>query len=112
VLPFTIGGGLGIRELVFFEGAKYFGVDQHIAVAVSLLFYLITLAASLPGIIFVFKNLCNETNESCADQKKNSEHRCFVYQLFQAAAWLFRLNKNSVVIDCGANTGRSAPFSQ
>jgi uncharacterized membrane protein YbhN (UPF0104 family) len=56
VLPLTIGGGLGIRELVFLEGAKYFGLDQHIAVAVSLLFYLITLVASLPGIIFVFKN--------------------------------------------------------
>jgi len=56
VLPFTVGGGLGIRELVFLEGAKYFGLDQHIAVAVSLLFYLITLVASLPGIIFVFNN--------------------------------------------------------
>lgn len=56
VLPFTIGGGLGIRELVFLEGAKYFGLDQHIAVAVSLLFYLITLVASLPGIIFAYKN--------------------------------------------------------
>jgi glycosyltransferase 2 family protein len=56
VLPFAIGGGLGIRELVFLEGAKYIGLDQPVAVAVSLLFYLISLVASLPGIIFVFKN--------------------------------------------------------
>jgi uncharacterized membrane protein YbhN (UPF0104 family) len=55
VLPLTVGGGLGIRELVFLEGAKYFGLDQHIAVAVSLLFYFITVIASLPGAIFIFK---------------------------------------------------------
>ena len=56
VLPLTIGGGLGIREFIFLEGAKYFGLDQHLAVAVSLLFYFVTLIASLPGIIFVFNN--------------------------------------------------------
>jgi uncharacterized membrane protein YbhN (UPF0104 family) len=55
VLPLTVGGGLGIRELVFLEGAKYFGLDQHIAVAVSLLFYFITVIVSLPGAIFIFK---------------------------------------------------------
>jgi uncharacterized membrane protein YbhN (UPF0104 family) len=56
VLPLTIGGGLGIREFVFWEGAKYFNLDEHIAIAVSLLFYLVTLVTSLPGIVFVFKN--------------------------------------------------------
>lgn len=56
VLPLTIGGGLGIRELVFLEGSKYFGLDQHTAVAVCLLFYFITLVASLPGLFFIFKN--------------------------------------------------------
>ena len=56
VLPISVGGGLGVREFVIIEGAKYAGLDQHTALVISLLFYVITVACSLIGLIFVFKN--------------------------------------------------------
>lgn len=56
VLPISVGGGLGVREFVMIEGAKYAGLEQHTALLVSLLFYIVTLVCSLAGIIFVFKN--------------------------------------------------------
>lgn len=55
VLPFTIGG-LGARELVFLEGAKYFGLITETPVIISLIFYLITLLVSAFGIIGVFRD--------------------------------------------------------
>ncbi len=55
VLPLTIGG-LGARELVFLEGARYFGLEQEPAVMVSLIFYLITLLTSAAGIVYVFRD--------------------------------------------------------
>ncbi len=55
IFPFTIGG-LGAREMVFLWGAQQFGLQQHEAVLVSLLFYLITVLGSLPGIIWIFKD--------------------------------------------------------
>lgn len=55
VLPLTIGG-LGIREVVFLEGAKYFGLMQETSVVISLLFYLITLVTSAVGAIYVFRD--------------------------------------------------------
>ena len=54
VFPVSLGGGLGTRELVFVEGAKYFHLDPQIALVVSLLFYLATVLASIWGIFFVF----------------------------------------------------------
>ncbi len=54
VFPVSLGGGLGTRELVFVEGAKYFHLNPQIALVVSLLFYLSTVAASIWGIAFVF----------------------------------------------------------
>lgn len=59
VLPITVGGGLGVREFVFVEGAKYFGLEPNISIVVSLLFYIITLLISLLGVTFVFKNPLN-----------------------------------------------------
>ena len=56
VLPISVGGGLGVREFVMIEGAKYAGLEQHTALLVSLLFYLITVICSLAGIVYVFKN--------------------------------------------------------
>lgn len=53
VLPLTIGG-LGIRELVFLEGSRFFGLSQETSVVISLLFYLITLLSSAAGMIYVF----------------------------------------------------------
>lgn len=54
VLPLTIGG-LGIRELVFLEGSRYFGLQEESSVVISILFYLITLLASSWGMVYVFK---------------------------------------------------------
>lgn len=56
IFPFTIGG-LGARELVFLWGSQQFSVQQNEAVLISLIFYLITVAGSLPGIIWLFKPL-------------------------------------------------------
>jgi uncharacterized membrane protein YbhN (UPF0104 family) len=57
VLPLTVGGGLGIREFVFYKGAIYFGLNEHTAVIISLLFYCVTLVTSLVGAIFIFKKI-------------------------------------------------------
>ena len=54
VFPVSLGGGLGTRELVFVEGAKYFHFDPQIAIVISLLFYLSTVVASIWGMFFVF----------------------------------------------------------
>lgn len=55
VLPLTIGG-LGIREVVFLEGAAYFSLDNETSVIISLLFYLITLVVSATGLGYIFKD--------------------------------------------------------
>ncbi|MDW3651089.1 MAG: lysylphosphatidylglycerol synthase transmembrane domain-containing protein [Bacteroidia bacterium] len=55
VIPISIGG-LGFRELTFLYGASYFGLDEGLAVSLSLLFYFITLAVSLIGIAELWKN--------------------------------------------------------
>jgi uncharacterized membrane protein YbhN (UPF0104 family) len=60
VLPLTVGG-VGIREVVFLEGARYFKLGtESISVVISVLFFLITLVVSLVGIIYVFKNPLNK----------------------------------------------------
>lgn len=48
VMPFTIGG-IGARELTFVFGYLWFGINQNAAVAFSLLFFLISTIASIPG---------------------------------------------------------------
>jgi len=59
VLPVTVGG-LGIRELVFLEGAVWFQTGTENAVLISLIFYLVTLFTSLWGGIWLFKSPVNE----------------------------------------------------
>ncbi|HMP93222.1 MAG TPA: lysylphosphatidylglycerol synthase transmembrane domain-containing protein [Phnomibacter sp.] len=54
IFPFTIGG-LGARELVFLWGAGQFALAQQEAVFISLLFYVITVAVSALGAVWVFK---------------------------------------------------------
>lgn len=54
VLPLTIGG-VGARELVFVYAHDLVGIDRNVAVAFSLLFFLITVLTSLSGIFFKFK---------------------------------------------------------
>ncbi len=63
VLPLSIGG-LGIRELVFLQGATFFHTNGETAVLVSLLFYLITLMTSGIGAVWLFKNPLNEKGPS------------------------------------------------
>jgi glycosyltransferase 2 family protein len=54
VFPISLGGGLGTRELVFVEGAKYFHLDPQIGLVISLLFYVSTVVASIWGLFYVF----------------------------------------------------------
>lgn len=61
VLPLTVGG-LGIREIVFVQGAIYFSLDKQVSVVISLLFYLITLVVSAGGMIYLFKDPLKTTS--------------------------------------------------
>lgn len=54
VVPFTVGG-LGAREMVFVFGAEYFQLDAHIAVLISLLFYLTSACLAAFGSYFIFR---------------------------------------------------------
>lgn len=54
IIPLTIGG-IGSRELTFFYGATWLGLDENTSVGVSMLFFLITAAVSLLGIYYHFK---------------------------------------------------------
>src|SRR5699024_10769534 len=54
VIPFTIGGA-GAREIVFVAGAPLLGVVSTEAVAISLLFFILTAIASFIGIIIKIK---------------------------------------------------------
>ncbi len=60
VFPVSLGGGLGTRELVFAEGARFFSLDPQIGVAVSLLFYLSGVIASAGGAYFIFHDPLKE----------------------------------------------------
>nr|WP_319400791.1 lysylphosphatidylglycerol synthase transmembrane domain-containing protein [uncultured Carboxylicivirga sp.] len=53
-IPITLGG-IGAREVTFFKGAMFLGINQEIAVAVSVLFYLNSLIISIPGMYYVFR---------------------------------------------------------
>lgn len=54
VLPLTIGG-IGSREVTFFYGAIWLGLDQNASISVSLLFFLITALVSLTGLHYHLK---------------------------------------------------------
>ncbi len=55
VIPITFGGA-GARELTFLTGAQYFPVEVSIAISLSVIFYLITVLASLLGMAYSFKH--------------------------------------------------------
>ncbi len=61
-LPITVGGA-GARELTFLHGAVFLGLEENIAVAVSILFYGITAVVSLGGIYFSFNTEAFEVRE-------------------------------------------------
>ncbi len=54
VIPITFGGA-GARELTFLTGAQYFPVDVSVAISLSVIFYLLTVIASLLGMFYSFK---------------------------------------------------------
>lgn len=54
VLPISMGGGLGTRELVFAEGAHFFHLNPATGVTISLLFFLCNLLSCVWGIYYVF----------------------------------------------------------
>ncbi len=54
VLPLTIGG-IGSRELTFYYGAELLGLNENTAVGISMMFFLITAAISLFGVIYHLK---------------------------------------------------------
>jgi hypothetical protein len=60
VLPISLGGGLGTREFVFVEGARFFNLDPHLGIIISLLFYLSNLLSSVWGAYFVFHDPLKE----------------------------------------------------
>ncbi len=60
VLPVSLGGGLGTREFVFVTGASFFHLDAHVAVIISLLFYLSSVAGSVWGAYFIFNDPLRE----------------------------------------------------
>lgn len=60
VLPISLGGGLGTREFMFVQGANFFHLDPHLAVIISLLFYLSNLLSSVWGAYFVFHSPLKE----------------------------------------------------
>ncbi len=55
MLPFTIGGA-GARELTFLWGARLLHLNPEHSVAIAFLFYLISTAAALFGMIYSFKS--------------------------------------------------------
>lgn len=60
VFPAALGGGLGTRELVFAEGARFFSLDPQIAVTISLLFYLSNVLCSAGGAYFIYHDPLEE----------------------------------------------------
>lgn len=54
VLPLTIGG-IGSREVTFYYGAIWLGLNQDTSVGISMTFFLVTAFVSLLGIYFHFK---------------------------------------------------------
>jgi len=54
MLPITIGGA-GSREITFLFGSGIMNLDQNTSIALSLVFYFITLFTSFWGILFSFK---------------------------------------------------------
>ncbi|MFA0961638.1 lysylphosphatidylglycerol synthase transmembrane domain-containing protein [Roseivirga sp. BDSF3-8] len=48
VIPISVGG-LGLREVVFLYGSRFFMFDEELSVTVSLMFFMLNALSSLPG---------------------------------------------------------------
>lgn len=64
ILPISLGGGLGTREVVFAEGARFFYLDPQTGVLISLLFYLLTVIGSVWGLYYNFHNPLNDARHN------------------------------------------------
>lgn len=64
VLPISLGGGLGTRELVFAEGARFFLLDPQTGVIISLLFYLLIVIGSVWGLYYNFHDPLKDTSNN------------------------------------------------
>lgn len=53
ILPLTLGG-LGAREIVFFELSKYFGLNEHTSVLIGFLVYITVVVSSGGGMFYIF----------------------------------------------------------
>ena len=71
ILPISLGGGLGTRELVFAEGARFFLLDPQTGVIISLLFYLLTVIGSVWGLYYNFHDPLQHVSESPDSVVKN-----------------------------------------
>lgn len=80
VVPFTVGG-LGAREMVFVFGASYFQLDAHLAILISLLFYLTSALLASTGAYFIFRpqglgeDRLPDAAEAELDRLDDDEHR-------------------------------------
>jgi glycosyltransferase 2 family protein len=52
-LPITIGG-IGAREMVFFYGAKFLGLNYEVSISLSLMFFVLSAFLSVWGVYWVF----------------------------------------------------------
>src|SRR5215203_3118295 len=68
ILPISLGGGLGTREVMFAEGARFFHLDPQTGVIISLLFYLLTVIGSVWGVYYNFHDPLRNVSK-----KKNSK---------------------------------------
>lgn len=74
VFPVSLGGGLGTRELVFAEGARFFHLDPYMGVIISLLFYLCNVLSCVWGAWFIFHNPLKEMKAQNKDQDITMTH--------------------------------------
>lgn len=53
-IPVTLGG-IGAREFTFLMGAQYLNLQQDMAVALSLLFFMVSVVSALPGLWYTLR---------------------------------------------------------
>ncbi len=71
-VPITLGG-IGAREFTFLMGAEYLHLQQDLAVALSLLFFLVSAVSALPGIWYSVRPR-SVLNHFTEDQKFNASN--------------------------------------
>lgn len=54
IIPISLGG-LGLREIANVGGATYFNLDTHVALLLSLFFYMTAALVALTGVYFLFR---------------------------------------------------------